>query len=307
MRERTSYDVISSYLPDRIRRVMNSVSVNDRRSLTEIRLRSGRPVSFVYPYGFRFLTESGELTASYNNTACLRVTPGELAATVEMLCKFSVHSCKRELSEGYFVPAGGIRVGAAGTVNTAADCVMSDFSSLNFRIAREVSGCAEELHRLCGKSSGVLICGKVNSGKTTILRDMCRITGNAEKAVLIDERNEISASSGGSPGFDVGAMTDVIVGQERAAAISSAVRTLSPDVIFCDEISVQSDCDAILSAFGSGVRFTATIHAGTYDELMKRSVGRALIEAGVFGYAVFLQGSGSCSEVREIRRLGNAV
>lgn len=307
MRERTSYEVVCSYLPERLRRVMNSISINDRRGLTEVRLRSGRPVSMVYPYGFRFVTDTGELTASHKNSACLCVSPAEIAAAVEMLCKYSVHSCRRELCEGYFVPACGIRVGAAGTVNTSAGGAMSEFSSLNFRIAREVKGCAEELYRMCGNSSGVLICGRVNSGKTTILRDLCRITGNSEKAVLIDERNEISASSGGSAGFDVGAMTDVIVGQERAAAICTAVRTLSPEVIFCDELAVPADSAAILSAFGSGVRFAATIHAGTYEELMKREVGRSLIEAGVFGYAVFLQGSGGCSEIREIRRLCDAV
>ncbi len=307
MKERTSYDVICSYLPARLRRIMNEVSAGDRRSLTEVRLRSGRPVSFVYPYGSRFLTDNGELTASYMNKACVKVTSSEIAETVEALCKYSVHSCKRELSEGYFVPAGGIRVGAAGTADTSVGGVLRDFSSLNFRLSREVIGCADEIYRLCDNCTGLLVCGGVNSGKTTMLRDLCRMTGNRYKAVLVDERNEISASSGGNIGFDIGAMTDVIVGQERAKAINSAVRTLSPDVIFCDEISVPADAEAILSAFGSGVRFVATMHAGSYDELMQRSVGRHLIEAKVFEYAVILRGSGCCSEVSEVRRLKDVV
>ena len=147
------------------------------------------------------------------------------------------------------------------------------------------------------------IVGRNGAGKTTLLRDLCRLLGDSRKVVLIDERNEISASSGGTPGRDIGAMTDVIVGSGRASGIISAVRTLSPDMIICDEISDSGDAEAILGGYGCGVNFTASLHAESYDEMLSRTAAVPLIEAGVFDYAVFLLGSGFPSKIKEIRRL----
>lgn len=298
---RTSYETIITYMPPEIRHAMKQ-SAGNFCSLSEIRLRSGRAVSFVYTGKTMFLTSDGTLTADYHDSRCICTTAADIHRIVEALCRYSVHSCSKELSEGFFVIGGGIRVGVAGTVTGTAERTIKDFSGLNFRIARSVTGCAEELcRRTYGRS--VLVCGGVNSGKTTILRDLCRILGNTRKVVLIDERNEISASSGGTAGRDVGVMTDVIVGAERAAGILSAVRTLSPDVIICDEISDIKDAEAILSAAGCGVSFTASIHAENYEELLKRKSAVALIDAGVFEYAVFLQGSAFPSKIKEIRRI----
>ena len=302
MKDRTSLDVICSYLPERIRKALKFLP--DINGLTEVRIRSGRPVALVYPDFCRFLTADGSLTLSPCNSKCIKVGSDEIAGIIDALCHYSQHSCPRELTEGFFVIENGIRVGAAGKKSEAQNGLIKDFTSLNFRFAREVIGCGEEIFRKYG-GSGVLIAGAVNSGKTTILRDLCRLTGNTEKAVLIDERNEISATYSGSASFDIGVQTDVLVGYRRADGIIVAVRTLSPDVIFCDEISVQDDVDAILSALGSGVRFTATIHAGSYEELMSRRIARELIDAGAFEHLVLL--SGSRADVRSVRRLKNAV
>lgn len=152
--------------------------------------------------------------------------------------------------------------------------------------------------RTMGRS--ILICGGVNSGKTTILRDLCRLSGNCFKVTLIDERNEISATSGGIPENDVGVLTDILINCNRSHGVISAVRTLSPDMIFCDEISTSDDVVAILQAHGCGVKFSATVHAENYENLLKRQTIKVLLENKVFEYAVFLENVG---KVREIRRL----
>ncbi|MDE6427102.1 MAG: Flp pilus assembly complex ATPase component TadA [Ruminococcus sp.] len=299
MTESTSYEIISSYMMPEIRAAMSAVSA-DGKNATEIRLRSGRAVSFIFPDRIKYLTRSGKLTGDYNSPENITITADGIKQTVDKLCHYSVHSCTRELQEGYFVLRGGIRVGAAGTYSDTAGKTISSFNALNFRVARCVTGCAEKIYeRISGRS--VLICGGVNTGKTTILRDLCRICGNKMKISLIDERNEISSVSGGVPENDVGALTDVLVGCGRAAGIISAVRTLSPDMIFCDEISTPEDVSAISGAYGCGVGFTATVHAENYENLMKRSAIKPLLENGVFEYAVFLEKMG---RIREIRRLG---
>ncbi len=304
MKKRTSFDVITAYLPERIRRVMRYVKSEVLSSISEIRLRSERPVSFVYPTECRFLTSDGQLTLNHNNDNCISASYQEISAAVESLCKYSVHSCARELSEGYFTIESGVRVGVAGYVSSEG--IIREVSGLNFRVAREVKGCSEKIFNTCGSNSSVLICGEVNSGKTTMLRDFCRLNGNVCKTVLVDERNEVSATVHGIPENDVGCMTDVLVGYKRSEGITSALRTLSPDIIICDEISTQADVAAILSAHGSGVRLCASIHAGSYADLMRREVGRELVASGVFTHAVFLYGSERPSAVRGIRSLRNA-
>ena len=124
--------------------------------------------------------------------------------------------------------------------------------------------------------------------------------------MLIDERNEISATVAGTPTNDVGLNTDVLVGTSRADGVISAIRTLSPDFVFCDEISSSEDASAIIQGHGCGVQFVATVHAGSYDELMCRRVAAELIDAGVFRYAVILAGAQAPGKVAEIRRLSHA-
>lgn len=304
MSERTSYEIISTYMTQQIREAMLRVPVNKREELTEVRLRSGRPVSFVFVGAIKFLTKSGGLTIIPESDECIRVTGEVITAVVNALCRYSVHSCRKELTEGYFVIENGIRVGAAGTVSETSDGLLKDFNSLNFRIAREVIGCADDLfNNVCNDGSGILICGGVNSGKTTMLRDLCRICGRWHKITLIDERNEISALRSGQPQLDVGIMTDVIAGMKRSKGIISALRTLSPHMIFCDEIGTEEDAQAIISAHGSGVRFAATIHCENFDDLMRRSAAKLLLDAEVFENAVFLGRSGTPFGIKEIRRL----
>ncbi|MDE7363678.1 MAG: Flp pilus assembly complex ATPase component TadA, partial [Ruminococcus sp.] len=149
--------------------------------------------------------------------------------------------------------------------------------------------------------AGVLICGNVNSGKTTVLRDLCRLIGNQRKVTLVDERNEISYFHNGTVCNDVGTLTNILVGCKRADGIISAVRTLSPDYIFCDEISTYEDAEAIMCGIGCGVRFCATVHAENYADLLKRPVAEKIM--GVFRYAVFLKGSANPGEIAEIRRI----
>lgn len=298
MTESTSYEIISSYMIPEIRTAMTAVS-EIGKTATEIRLRSGRAVSYIFPDRIKYLTRNGKLTGDYNNPENIAITADGIKQTVDRLCHYSVHSCTRELREGYFVLKGGIRVGVAGTYSETTGKTISSFNALNFRVARCVTGCAEKINeRISGKS--VLICGGVNTGKTTVLRDLCRIYGNRIKISLIDERNEIASVSGGVPENDVGVLTDVLVGCGRADGIISAVRTLSPDMIFCDEISTPEDVSAISGAYGCGVGFTATVHAENYENLLKRQAIRPLLESGIFEYAVFLEKMG---RIREIRRL----
>lgn len=303
MAERTSYEIIAEYLPKGLMEAFLSVRQSERQEVSELRLNSGRPAAMVYPDKVMYLTR-GSLTANPRNTSVVIVMPTDISATVDSLSHYSIHSCTRQFAEGVFVLRHGVRVGMSGSYN--ADGIITDITGLNFRISRNVNGCADEVYNLLRKTNGgVIICGGVNSGKTTILRDLCRQTGDHFKTVLVDERNEIACTNGGIIENDVGTLTNVLTGCSRSKGIVSAVRTLSPEFIFCDEISTDRDTSAILGSMGCGVRFCATIHGGSFDEMMDRPIMKKLAEQGVFGYAVILEGSRNVGKIREIRRISN--
>lgn len=304
MQGSTSFETITSYLPEKLRRMLLNIPCDKLSGLMEVRLRAGGALYLVYSDKISFLRNDGGLSSYYNKKEVYNVSSADIKETVERLCHYSVHSCGKQLSQGYFVVENGVRVGVSGAYSSTDKPVLTEFTSLNFRVSRCVEGCADEIFA-SNFDKNIIICGGVNSGKTTILRDMCRLNGNIRKTALIDERNEISCLRDGVPQNDVGAMTDIISNCSRSAGIISAVRTMSPEVIVCDEISSTSDSESIISGIGCGVKFIVTAHGNCFDELIKRKELAYLIESGLFDTIVFLGGASAPSKIREIKRLKN--
>ena len=299
--ERTSIDVIMNYMTAGYRQALEKMP--RASDLTEFRLYTGRPPALVYPDCIMYLTRNGTASCR-SNTMCIICMPEDIDSILDKITHYSFHSHVNELKQGYIMLETGVRAGLSGQYNE--DGIITAVTGISFRISRCVKDCCREILPLFSENAGVLICGGVNSGKTTLLRDACRCVGNRKKVALIDERNEIACTSGKTITNDVGALTNVLSGCERSKGIISAIRALSPDYIFCDEIAGDADVEAILKGAGCGVSFCATIHASGYAELAKREIVQKLLKSGVFKYGVFLKGSSSPGEIVEIRRLDNA-
>ena len=307
MNERTSYDVIINYLPAYAARAMRMVKTEQRERLSEVRIRSGRALSFVYPDKIKFLTFNGSLTNDHEDKNCVVTSHNDISNIVASLSHYSLHCCKTQLSEGFFTIENGIRVGVAGSFSSdPGEPVLKYFNGLNFRMSRCIVGCGYEIFkRFITEKKSILICGGVNSGKTTILRDVCRSCGDRFKTALIDERNEISSLQNGQPMNDVGAMTDIISGCKRSTGIELAVRTLSPDYIMCDEISSEADSEAIIKGIACGAAVAATIHAPDMTSLLNRNAAQILIHSGMLDQCIFLSGADSPGKIKEIRSVKN--
>jgi len=299
MNERTSLEVIAGYLSERLRdpllRLLNVIG----SEVTEIRLYLGQPVALIYPDKNVFLTENS-LSASSNNAAAVRCSADDIRRTIDAVTHFSFHSHISEFRQGFFIVGNGIRAGISGVYNS--DGIITEVTGICFRISRCVVGCAEGIAPLI-ESGGLLICGGVNSGKTTLLRDISRILGRRRKVALIDERGEIAAVSGGQVGNDVGVLTNVLSGCPRHIGIISAIRSLSPDYIICDEIADDSDTEAMLAGAGCGVIFIATVHADCMAALRRRPFAEKLLSAGLFTHAVFLAGASAVGQIRSVEEL----
>ena len=92
-------------------------------------------------------------------------------------------------------------------------------------------------------------------------------------------------------------------GCPRNIGIISAIRSLSPDYIICDEIADDSDTEAMLAGAGCGISFIATVHADSLEALKRRPFAEKLLSVNLFRHAVFLAGASSPGMIREVREL----
>lgn len=234
--------------------------------LAEIRLRAGRPCVSVNIFG--------EMRACSE-----KISAEDIAECFAEICRYSVYSFESEIAQGFITLDGGHRVGICGTavMNGGKIASIKDISGLNIRIAHQRLGCADELYErvFSRELHSLLLGGKPLSGKTTMLRDLARILGERHRVTLIDSRGELSASSRGTPSFDIGINTDALCGVEKSDGIMLALRTLSPEIIICDEIG--SDGAAIEQAMFCGVKIVASAHADSIAQLKNRPATRDIL------------------------------
>ncbi len=155
----------------------------------EIRLRSGKPLSVTADGKCLFLCRSGELTSCGDKA--VPVSAEDLRRCFEAVCRYSVHSCQNQINMGFVTVAGGHRAGICGSAVYSQDGKIENIkyiNSINFRIAREIIGAADAIFNtaMSGGLKSVLIFGEPCSGKTTILRDLCRQVGDEYTVSLID-------------------------------------------------------------------------------------------------------------------------
>ncbi len=67
-----------------------------------------------------------------------------------------------------------------------------------------------------------------------------------------------------------------------------AIRSLSPEVLICDEIGTKGDIEALMMAFNSGVNIITTIHGFTLEDLYKRKVFCDLLDNEILERAIIL-------------------
>lgn len=286
-----------------------------RARAQEIRLRAGKPVAVSCPEGALFLLGGGRISRSCGNRA-LTASAENVADTFRILCESSVYAHENEIRRGYVTAEGGCRAGVCGTAVLRCGEIagLRDISSVNLRVAREKPGCADELFAALGgePDGGLLLCGPPASGKTTILRDAARqlsngLRGPARRVTIVDERGEIAGCRNGRPVNDVGMCTDVLDGCPKADGILMALRTLSPEVIVCDELGGEAETRAVEESLNAGAVLIASIHAGSFGELLHRRQAVSLLETGAFRNAALLRGSAEPGKICEICGAGDLL
>ena len=280
--KKDNFNFLLKYLPP----VFSSLAEKDIDGLCEIRLRADRAAVLIFADRTEFLTASGRLTSFYSE-GLLTLSRQEIEDIFIRMCNYSVHSLTENIAEGFITLEGGCRIGVYGTavVKDGKIASVRNIEGMNIRVPAEYRGCAQPIYNrlFYSRIPNTVICGPPMSGKTTVLRDLSRLISDEgmKKVAVIDERFELS-------GGDLGFNTDVLKNYPKAQGISIAVRTLSPDVIICDEIGTLEEAQALCSLFNCGVKFIVTMHCSDLTELKRRPQFALLSDAGVADACVLL-------------------
>lgn len=218
----------------------------------------------------------------------LKVDKKTLAECVLAFCEGSFYAHVDTICEGYIAFNEGIRVGVCGNYTKNGEISVYDISSLNIRISHIIRNLAEPVLSECmknGRVASTLICSPPGIGKTTLLRDIAACLGEkyGKRVAIIDTRKEIYIHE-----MFTNTLCDVVSGCPRGKGIELATRTLSPEVIICDELGGADETSTILEAQNTGVPIIATAHAGSLEELLSRPNINMLIKNKIFDNIVGL-------------------
>lgn len=289
---------ILPYLSPGIARLFMGQDDKFFEGLEEIRLRIKSPLCLKIGDKDYTISRRGEITARFDDAYL--VDGEDIYRSIASISDNSLYAFEEDIKRGFITIPGGHRVGLAGQVvyKEGSICVLKNFSSICFRVAREIKGCAEGLlpHLVdrTGRVLNTLIISPPRCGKTTVLRDLARMISDGinlsfpHNVVVVDERSEIAGCYQGVPQLDVGIRTDVLDGCPKALGIMMAVRSLAPQVVVTDEIGREEDIASIYECINAGVAVITTVHARNVEELERRILFKELLRSGSFGRGVVL-------------------
>ena len=296
------YDEIYKILPKEISNIVKQYLQED--AVQEIRIKSGKPVILNLSYGEKVLD--------------YRTTSEDLKFMMAKVSNYSLYAFEEEIKQGYITLKGGHRVGLAGecVISNGEVRTIKNISSLNIRICREIIGSSNKIMNLITNNNRVyntLIVSPPKCGKTTILRDiaknisngMYKINLSGKKVTIVDERSEIAACYNGVPQMNVGIRTDILDNCLKKSGMIMAIRSLSPEVLICDEIGTKGDLEALNMAFNSGVNVIVTVHGYDIADVYGRAVFKDLIDNCILERIILLsnrKGAGTIETVYKVSR-----
>ena len=292
----------------------------DTKKIQEIRIKVNKPViintaneELVLDY----LVSKEELKYSTYQPVKYRK---ELKYIITKISSYSLYAFEEEMRQGYITFRGGHRIGLAGqcVMENGRVKILRNISSITIRICKEVIGASNKIMPYISSFNKVyntLIVSPPKCGKTTILRDIAknisngfsRINLKGKKVAIIDERSEIAACYNGVPQMNVGIRSDVLDNCLKTNGIIMAIRSLSPEVIICDEIGTMHEIEALSMAFNSGVKMILTVHGIDLEDVSRRKSLKELIDENILERIIVLScknGPGTLEKVYKVQEGG---
>lgn len=236
-----------------------------------------------YPYGLseiriRANMRSSVVLSGVNIPLFTRISKEELYELYDKIIGGSVYAHVGEIKNGFVSIFSGIRVGVIASLSER-EGLPNSISGLVFRLPISPSESADKLFFAWLESnSGMLIYSLPAGGKTSALRALAgKISRELMiKVAVIDERREFN------PDDYSDTAVDIMQGYSKHEGLEIALRTLSPDVILVDEIGNDEESLALLRVGRGGVPIIATAHAASFDEVIRKSSVKKLVDEGYF-------------------------
>lgn len=281
-----SYNDILRYFPDNIRVVLEN-EINNNLVIEEIRIRNSKPIILKL--------NNSEKIINYI------VQTEDVLKILQSICENSIYSYQNQICEGFITIKGGHRIGITGSAVIENNKVknINYISNLNFRIARQIIGCSnniikEIINQEENTIYNTLIVSSPGAGKTTLLRDIIRNLSNGTEEItgknigVVDERGEIAAMYKGIPQNDLGIRTDIIENIKKSIGMKMLIRSMAPEIIVADEIGSKEDVQEINYAVCSGIKGIFTAHGNLLEDLKLNPAIAELIEKYIFERLIFL-------------------
>lgn len=274
----------------------------NKEQVYEIRVKIGKPI-LVY-------SKDGENIINYIPTK------EDMKSIMQKISSYSLYAYEEDIKQGFITIKGGHRIGIAGecVIDKGEVKTIRNISSVNIRICTEVIGCSNKAMKYIfsdNKVHNTIIISPPKCGKTTLLRDIARNISNGvnsvglsgKKVVVIDERSEIGACHFGIPQMNLGIRTDILDNCLKREGLIMSIRSLSPEVLICDEIGTKGDIEALVMAFNSGVNIITTIHGFTIEDLYKRKVFYDLLDNGIIERVITLSTRNGVGTIEKVYAL----
>lgn len=220
-------------------------------------------------------------------------------AVLLALCGGNLYKHESTLPSGFFNDILGGRCGIGCSVSYIENNIrVAEITSLNIRVPRFIIGVGKELFEYWegqGFSGGIIIFGLPGAGKTTYIRSFAGLLCEcALNVCVVDERREFSSGD-----YSERANIDILSGYKKWHGIEIALRTMSADVIICDEMGLSDRDEQLADLALSGVPLIATAHASSRDQLMKKSWFVNAVYSNVFTHYAHIENK-KCKEIGKL-------
>nr|YP_010472346.1 hypothetical protein N4L43_pgp163 [Pleurosigma intermedium]UVG41957.1 hypothetical protein [Pleurosigma intermedium] len=145
-------------------------------------------------------------------------------------------------------------------------------NGLTCRVGRVIFGTISVIRDLLESEKSILILGKPGVGKTTIIREIARVSADEmeKRVIIIDTSNEIAGDSDiPHSGIGQARRMQVAKAELQHQVMIEAVENHMPQIIVIDEIGTDLEVLAARTIAEKGVQLVGTTHGNCLENLIK--------------------------------------
>lgn len=284
------YTKIKEIIPQRLVKEIEKI-INDESIIEEIRIRRSRQAYIV--------SEGRNLIVNFV------ATDEEMLSILKTVSHYSLYAYRETISQGYIALEGGVRIGIIGKASVENGSIIGvyEISEFAIRLPHVIRVDCSRIIELSERGS-VLIYSPPGVGKTTLLRSMIYKLSQgyrAKRCAVVDTRGELCFDLDNSD-----LLVSILSGYPRKKGIEIAVRTMNPQLIFCDEIGDEQDALALIDAQGAGIPIIASCHGYSISDILSHTGIHNLHKFGIFKYYVGITRGNNRDFLYEIKTWGEA-